>query len=172
MFSTGISNGAAMTMALAEAWPGYFAAVAPVAGINAIPARPVGGLPVSAFHGTDDRIVPYRGSTLLAGLRPGGDTLRRRRRPGPPFEVPSVESVMTAFAAINGVTDAPTVTAVGGDVRHVVYATEPRVELFVVDRGGHTWPGSSDAVRLLGATTRTIDATSVMLDRFDAIRTA
>jgi polyhydroxybutyrate depolymerase len=168
IFSTGISNGAAMTMALADLWPGFFAAVAPVAGVNAIPARPVAALPVCAFHGTDDRIVPYLGSTRFAGVRPGGDTLRRRS-PGPPFELPAVETVLAAYAGANGVDDPPVATPVGPDVRHLVFATEPRIELFVVTGGGHTWPGSADGVRLLGATTRTIDATAVMLDRFDAI---
>ena len=78
MFSTGISNGAAMTMALAELWPGYFAAVAPVAGINAIPARAGASLPVCAFHGTDDRIVPVRGQHLVRRAAAG----RRLRRVG------------------------------------------------------------------------------------------
>lgn len=168
IFSTGISNGAAMTMALAEYWPGRFAAVAPVAGINAIPARPVPDLPVCAFHGTSDRIVPFRGSSLFAGVRPGGDTLRRRR-PGPPFVLPAVEAVMTAYADANGVTGEAAVTRVGPDVRHLVYAERPRLELFVIDGGGHTWPGSAETVRLLGTTTTTIDATAVMLDRFDAV---
>jgi polyhydroxybutyrate depolymerase len=166
IYATGISNGAAMTMALADLWPGYFAAVAPVAGVNAIPARPVAGLPVCAFHGRDDRIVPYRGSTLFAGFRPGGDALRRR--PGPRFALPAVEDVLATYARANGVDAAPVVTQVGPDVRHLLYATAPRIELFSVEGGGHTWPGSVDAVRLLGATSRTIDATAVMLDRFDA----
>jgi len=169
IFSAGISNGGAMSMALAARWPGWLAGVAPVAGVNAIPARPVAGLPVCAFHGTADRIVPFRGNVRLAGLRPGGDTLRRRRRPGPPFVLPPVEDVLIAFARANDVTAAPRAARVGNDVRHFVYAEHPRIELYVVDGGGHTWPGSVDTIRLLGATTRTIDATSVMLDRFDAL---
>jgi len=167
VFSAGISNGAAMTMALADVWPETLAGVAPVAGVNAIPARPVAGLPICAFHGTADRIVPYRGSSRFAELRPGGDGLRPRRI-GPPFTLPPVEDVMTAYARANGVTDEPTVTTVGADVRHLLYAAQPRIELFVIDGGGHTWPGSADTVRLLGTTTRTVDATAIMLDRFDA----
>lgn len=166
IYSTGISNGAAMTMALADLWPGYFAAVAPVAGVNAIPARPVAGLPVCAFHGRDDRVVPYAGSVRFAGLRPGGDLIRKG--PGPPFELPAVEDVMDAYTRANGVLHGPVETTIGPDVRHLLYAAEPRIELFVVDGGGHTWPGSVPTTRLLGTTTRTIDATAVMLDRFDA----
>jgi polyhydroxybutyrate depolymerase len=167
VFSTGISNGAAMTMALADAWPGGLAAVAAVSGVNAIPARPVSGLPVCAFHGTDDRIVPYGGSETLRGVLRQGDALRRRF--GPAFALPAVEDVIAAYARVNGVTEPPTATVVGPDVRHLVYAAAPRIELFVIDGGGHTWPGSAPAVRLLGATTRTVDATRLMLDRFDAI---
>ena len=161
--STGLSNGAAMTMALAEVWPGVLAAVAPVAGVNAMHARPVAGVPVCAFHGTDDRIVPYRGSVRA------GDDGWHRWRPGPPFPLPPVEDVLAAYATANGVTEPPTVTRLGSDVHHVLYATAPRIELFRVDGGGHTWPGSVPTVRLLGATTATIDATAVMLDRFDAV---
>ena len=167
VFASGISNGAAMSMALAEVWPDALAGVAPVAGVNAIPARPVAGLPVCAFHGTADRIVPYRGSSRFAELRPGGDGLRPRRI-GPPFVLPPVEDVMTAYARANDVTTEPTVTTIGADVRHLLYASQPRIELFVIEGGGHTWPGSADTVRLLGPTTRTIDATAIMLDRFDA----
>jgi polyhydroxybutyrate depolymerase len=166
VFAAGISNGAAMAMALAGAWPGTLAAVTPVAGVNAIPARPVAGVPICAFHGTDDRIVPYGGSGSLGGIRRGGDALRRRF--GPQFALPAVEDVMSAYAAVNGVTAAPSVVRVGADVEHLLYASEPRIELFRIDGGGHTWPGSGPVVRLLGATTHTIDATSVMLDRFDA----
>lgn len=170
-FVTGISNGAAMAMALAQAWPGYFAAVAPVAGVNAIPMRPVAGVSVCAFHGTADRIVPYGGGVLFAGFRRGGGPLRQvvARRRTPRVQLPSVEDTLAAFARVNGVTAPPTESRLGADVLHEVYAGSPRLELFTVLGGGHTWPGSPDSVPLLGATTRTVDATVTMLDRFDRL---
>jgi len=169
-FATGISNGAAMAMALAATWPGYFAAVAPVAGVNAVPPRPVAGIAVCAFHGTEDRIVPFVGGTLFGGLRGGGSVRRALGgRATPRVQLASVEAVMRAFAAANGVHRDPVVVPIGTDVVQTTYAAAPGLELFTVTGGGHTWPGSADTVRLLGATTRTIDATAVMLDRFDAL---
>jgi polyhydroxybutyrate depolymerase len=41
------------------------------------------------------------------------------------------------------------------------------VELFRIRDGGHTWPGGI-AVDRLGATTTSIDATTEILDFFDA----
>lgn len=170
-FVTGISNGAAMAMALAQGWPGFFAAVAPVAGVNALPMRPVGGIGVCAFHGTADRVVPFEGGALFAGFRSGAGPLRQAlaRRRTPRVMLPPVEDTLTAFARANGVTEPPTESRLGADVLHEVYAEAPRLELFTVLGGGHTWPGSAAIVPLLGATTRTVDATTTMLDRFDRV---
>src|SRR5689334_17467207 len=110
-----------------------------------MPARPVGALPVCGFHRTDARVVPYRGSARFAGVGPGGGAFRRRR-PGPPCQLPAVEEVLAAYAEANGVTDPPAAAAIGPGVRSLVFATRPRIELFVVLGGGHTWPGSADGV--------------------------
>lgn len=167
-FVTGISNGAAMAMALVAAWPGFFAAVAPVAGVNAVPTRPVAEVAVCAFHGTADRVVPYEGGALFAGFR-GGGPLRRTvaRRRTPRVQLPRVEDALAAFARVNGSAGPPLESRLGADVLHEVYAASPRVELFTVLGGGHTWPGSPAPVPMLGATTHTVDATATMLDRFD-----
>jgi polyhydroxybutyrate depolymerase len=170
-FVTGISNGAAMAMALARSWPGYFAAVAPVAGVNAIPMRPVAGIGICAFHGTADRVVPFEGGSLFAGFRSGAGPLRQAlaRRRTPRVQLPRVEDTLAAFARANGVLTPPLESRLGADVLHEIYAESPRLELFTVLGGGHTWPGSAATVPLLGATTRTVDATTTMLDRFDRI---
>jgi polyhydroxybutyrate depolymerase len=45
------------------------------------------------------------------------------------------------------------------------------VVLFTIEEGGHTWPGSIDLAAIgidhLGSTTRSIDATKLILDFFD-----
>jgi polyhydroxybutyrate depolymerase len=170
-FATGISNGAAMAMALAQTWPGYFAAVAPVAGVNAIPMRPVADVGVCAFHGTADRVVPFEGGALFAGFRSGAGPLRQAlaRRRTPRVQLPRVEDALAGFARANGVMTPPLESRLGADVLHEIYAESPRLELFTVLGGGHTWPGSADSVALLGTTTRTVDATTTMLDRFDRV---
>lgn len=169
VYATGISNGAAMVTKLATMRPARFAAIAPVAGINAVWVEPPTAppVPVIAFHGTDDKLVPFSGGRLFGGVRRGGSRgpLRQRRAGG--FTLDPVESVMTRWAAANGCTDPPHVTMISADVRHVVYSGCSRgaAELYTVQRGGHTWPGSVD-VPVLGATTHTIDATALMLDFF------
>ena len=79
VFSAGISNGAAMTMALADLWPGYFAAVAAVAGVNAIPARPVPRHPRVRVprHERSHRALPRQHAVR-------GGAAGRRRRASPP----------------------------------------------------------------------------------------
>lgn len=168
VYATGISNGAAMVTKLAAMRPERFTAIAPVAGINAVRVDPPTAppVPVIAFHGTDDKLVPFNGGRLFSGRR--GDRrgpARQRRARG--FVLDPVETVVARWAAANGCTGFPQVTMVGSDVRHVVCASCARgaVELYVVQRGGHTWPGSVD-VPLLGATTHVIDATTLMLDFF------
>jgi polyhydroxybutyrate depolymerase len=169
VYATGISNGAAMVTKLATMRPARFAAIAPVAGINAVWVEPptTPPVPVIAFHGTDDKLVPFSGGRLFAGVRRGGSRgpLRQRRAGG--FVLDPVESVMTRWAVANGCTDPPQVAMIGTDVRHVVYpgSAHGAAELYAVQRGGHTWPGSVD-VPMLGMTTHTIDATSLMLDFF------
>ena len=63
VYATGISNGGGMVNRLGCEMSDTFAAIAPVAGAylfwqDCHPARPV---PVVAFHGTADQIVPYGG---------------------------------------------------------------------------------------------------------------
>lgn len=41
------------------------------------------------------------------------------------------------------------------------------VELYVIDGGGHTWPGSPGAPEKLGPTTTSIDATALMWAFFE-----
>jgi polyhydroxybutyrate depolymerase len=81
-----------------------------------------------------------------------------------------VEQTAADWARVGGCDAAPAETRVGADVRHLVYGRCARgatVELFAVDGGGHVWPGARDvAVPMLGRTTRTVDATAVILDRW------
>jgi polyhydroxybutyrate depolymerase len=73
---------------------------------------------------------------------------------------------------VNGCQPEPTVTPIGADVRQLAYAcpADETVELYVVDGGGHTWPGSEANARvaaIAGPTTTTIDATDLILDFFE-----
>jgi polyhydroxybutyrate depolymerase len=166
VFAAGISNGAMLSTQLACALPGRFAAIAPVAGINATVVCSAGTPHVSvlAFHGTSDPIVPYQGGEYFSGA-PIGRVL------GVPAAKP-VDDAVAAWAAFDGCGARPEQSWVADDVRRFVWRGCPAtgaVELYRVVGGGHTWPGSV-AVRegRLGSTTTSIDATDLILDFFDA----
>ncbi len=163
VFSTGLSNGAGMSSQLACSLSDRIAAIAPVAGAGffeapACSSRPV---PVIAFHGTADPLIP---------LEPIEDT------------------VIPAWAAHNGcagVTEQNPLPGTAG-IRLVRYEgcdQDALVELYVVfdadletpgeQGGGHTWPGSTfvlppELEALLGLTTHEISANDLMWDFFMA----
>jgi polyhydroxybutyrate depolymerase len=161
IYATGISNGAMFSYRLACELPGWFAAVAPVAG--ALPAELVQScertqpLSVLAFQGTGDPLVPYHG---------GGAGTRR---------VLSAERSVAFWATVDGCTgpaaagDTIDRTTDGTRVRHAAYSgcREGRsVELYTIEGGGHTWPGGPPAGRRVGRVSREIDATEMIWEFF------
>ncbi len=170
VFSTGMSNGAEMSIRNACSLSARFAAIAPVAGAYYPPfswteppapwrnpaetcadTRPV---PIIAFHGTDDSIVPF------------GESIHR---PAIDNTTPD-DDAMQSWAAHNGCTSGRQESPVSSEVRLVTYTgcdDGADVQLYIVDGGGHTWPGAFD-LPLLGYTTHEISATDLMLDFFEA----
>ncbi len=176
VFVTGLSNGAFMTSAVACAYADRVAAVAPVAGIQDIegcdPARPV---PVVAFHGTADPFVPFTG-----GLGPAAMTLPAPDGSGrtlgdlaaedpdaPELHGPSVPRIVRSWSKRNDCARRPSRTKIGTDVTRVRYRCPKRatVELYRVEGGGHSWPGSAfskSIAAIVGVTTDTVVANDVM----------
>lgn len=178
VFVTGLSNGAFMTSAVACEYADRVAAAAPVAGIRNIkgckPARPV---PVVAFHGNADPVVAYTGGLGPKGLAlPAPDGSGRTLGQTGTQGLVTKESVpkMTAdWAARNHCASRPTTTKVASDVTLIAYRCpdDATVELYRIEGGGHTWPGSAvtHAVpTLLGATTLSISADDVIWKFFQA----
>jgi polyhydroxybutyrate depolymerase len=125
IYAAGMSNGGAMALLLACELSDRIAAVASVEGAVLEPGcngdpSPV---PTIAFHGRDDTIVPYAGSTS-------------------PWSFPPVLDVMAARAAINGCTGEPTVETVNPTIERRRWndCTAP-VVLYTLDNHGHAWPG-------------------------------
>ena len=141
VFATGISNGGMMSHRLAAEASDLVAAIAPV----------VGGMPqtlAGAFHprfpvsiliiqGDSDPIVPYAGGEITVGLRKRGQIL------------PTTET-FALYAKHNGNQGEPVESTLDADpsdgtsilIRR--YADNPngtKTELYVVNGGGHTWPG-------------------------------
>ena len=174
VFATGLSNGAFMSSAIACAYADRVAAVAPVAGIRDVNGcaqeRPV---PVVAFHGTADGFVAYDGglgerALDLPAPDGSGRTLREAGvEPSAGERTPSVPDIARSWADRNGCTGAELETAVSVDVALLTYGCPAgaEVELYRVDGGGHSWPGSdfsAQVVSVIGPTTFSIDANALM----------
>ena len=130
VYATGMSNGGFMAYRLACEASDVFAAIAPVGAVLGVdpaqctPARPV---PLLAFNGRADRIVPYEG---------GGDVGSR------PFA--SAADSVKHFARQYGCAGASTVSFRGPATtcaRHDDCTSGAEVEACASARGGHCWPG-------------------------------
>ncbi|GAA4569693.1 alpha/beta hydrolase family esterase [Planotetraspora kaengkrachanensis] len=162
-FAAGMSNGAGMAAALVCGLNGRLAAVAPVSGITiAKPcARPT-PTTIITFHGTADRVVPFEGGQVGLPGRIGGVEvpawLREARLPS--FET-TVDRWAESMDCGPGTRSEP-----AGDVvlRTFRCAGGSTVEAYVVEGGGHTWPGGIPLARL-GKTAR-LDATGLILQAF------
>ena len=146
----GMSGGARMACHLASLRPDLVRAVGAVGGLRAPSRLPLSRpVPVVAFHGTADRINPYRGHAR-------GEWIE------------SVPEAADAWARANGTQARALTDVVANGVRRTRYgdAGGPgEVALYTIDGGGHTWPGGYLGFiggLLLGRTSREIDATELI----------
>ncbi len=160
VYATGLSNGGGMANRLGCDLSELFAAIAPVAGAYPLaddcdPERPV---PVMAFHGADDPIVPYEGIERVSFL--------------PGATLPPIPEWAAGWAARNDCDETPTLTVESyeeGDVTIQMWggcADSADVTLYTIDGIGHVWPGGP-AVLILGDT-GPISATDLMWAFFEA----
>ena len=155
VYAAGHSNGGGMALRFACDLPDLVAAIAPV-GATYIPCQ--ADVPMIAFHGAKDPIVPYEG-----GLSPiGGITL------------PPVHRATSEWARGLGCDGLPTISRAALDVELSTYqrcaSGSGETLLYTVLDGGHTWPGAAVdlPVDIVGFTTRAISANELMLDFFEA----
>ncbi len=125
VYATGHSNGAFMAARLACAMGGAIVAIAPVAGVS-VPAEGCPrDLPVIAFHGTWDDVVPFAGGKVR-------DT----------SDYSGAERQTAAWAAIDGCATAPVTERPSPHVRVVRYeGCRQPVTLVLAEGAGHEWPG-------------------------------
>ena len=144
IFATGMSNGAMFSYRLACEASDLIAAIAPVAGVEAVPScKPRRPVPVLAFNGTWDPLVRYSGGWLA---------------------MPGAVETIARWNQRDGCSPPSRVAYQRGDTRCET-ATGCDVVLCTTTHGGHTWPGGMVAP-FLGHTTSDIDATCTMLDFF------
>lgn len=154
IYANGFSNGGAMTFALSCRLSHRIAAVGTVAAAQdqrpfdwCTDPRPV---PMVAFHGTADPLVPYDGGRKWASPRP----------------FPSVLTWTADWARRNRCGSNPVESAAAADVTRREYtdcADDAAVVLYTLRGGGHSWPGGKPMPAwIVGPTSRSIDATSQM----------
>jgi polyhydroxybutyrate depolymerase len=153
IYVDGYSVGGGMAFAVSCRLSHRFAAVGAVSPAEFLPmnwckdSRPV---PMVEFDGTADRIKPYKGG----------------RAPFGPGLFPAVRDWVASWAQRNRCGPNPVESVAAKDVTRLDYANcaeDAAVVLYTIQGGGHTWPGSTPIPEwILGHTTRSIDATSLM----------
>jgi polyhydroxybutyrate depolymerase len=165
IYVNGMSNGGAMTHRLACEMADVFAAAGVVAGPivdlpeGCAPARPI---PILGFYGTADPLVDYEGGTLSAG------TARRMFHREQGLRMDSAQEWVAAWGERNGCAAHQEAAGPGAEIRSDTYSAcreGADVVLYTIEGGGHTWPGGPD-FPFLGATTRSVSASEVMLEFF------
>ena len=144
IFVAGISNGAQMSTRIGCSLSARIAAIAPVSGVYFPPLaaeipEPVGcpltrPVPVIAFHGTADSVIPFDGGSVTEG----GFAVTLRDID---------DEIMPEWAANNGCDGIPTNQQVTPNVQLIRYQgcdNGATVELYVIAGGTHAWPGAVD----------------------------
>jgi polyhydroxybutyrate depolymerase len=159
IYANGLSNGGGMSNALACMLSDRIAAIGGVSGAylgmdgRCEPIRPV---PIIAFHGTADPIVPYLGG------------------PSDMFDIdfPIVPDWAEGWAERNHCDMTPVDLPAQGEVSGIHYTDcdeNADVIFYTIDGGGHTWPGGLPLPEsIVGKTSDDIEATQVMWDFFVA----
>lgn len=157
VYSTGLSNGAFLSSRIGCELGDVVAAIAPVAGLF-VPGGVTckRSMPVLAFHGTADAVVPYEHGLILGLI---------------PYE--GAEDAATDWALVNGADPGCDLveTAETHLSDHVQRFTASacghlKVALIVVEGGGHTWPGAAIDIPSLGVTTHEISASEMIWEFF------
>lgn len=149
VYAMGWSNGGGMAHRLACDAADVFAAIGPVAGAHPLDRScdATDRVAVIAVHGTDDDFVPFDGLGPL---------------------LPSIPEWATDWAMRNACANGPTEQRIADDVVALSWtecADGTAVVLYVVEGGGHSWPGTPDPEKL-AETTSSISATELILDFF------
>lgn len=154
VYATGISNGAMMSYRLACEASDLFAAVAPVAGIIDVDdCKPTHPVSVIDFQGTADENVPMDGGV-------GKKALEKENRP-------PVQQSVDFWRKQDGC--GVTVNADATDLHMIDYGgcdAGTAVDYYIVQGGGHDWPGGDRISLLLDKPDPKVPATDIIWSFF------
>jgi polyhydroxybutyrate depolymerase len=153
VFASGFSAGAAFTIFYACSHQGQIAAIATVAVDFQLGCRRP--IPIMAFHGTKDILVPYHNGAIGLSL--------------PGVKVRGTELNLADWARLDHCRSTPSTRRIGSEVNLQQWsgcAHGTSVELYTIIGGGHAWPGA-DPSKALGLTTQQVDATNEILMFFN-----
>lgn len=168
VFAVGMSNGAQMSALLACQLPERIASIGAVAGVEFPEPCDGPAVPVLAFHGTEDPIIPYAGGGLNARTIAEQNLYHDALPPGVPEPLGQDQS-MARWAAHNGCGKPAVEERVSAEVRRRTWPScDAETVLYIVEGGGHSWPGKSfpEFETMFGHTTTDIDATSLLTEFF------
>ncbi len=157
IYANGLSNGGGMSYRLACQLADRIAAAGSVSGALLFPlsaCQPSRPVPLIAFHGTADRIVPYAGG------------------PSRSFDLPfpNIPDWIAAYAVRSGCAATAAPLPERGEVTGIQYSgcrAGAEVIFYTIAGGGHAWPGGVPLPRfIVGQTSQAIDATAVMWEFF------
>jgi polyhydroxybutyrate depolymerase len=156
VYATGMSNGGALSSVIACRAHDRFAAVGAVAAMIFVPPCDAPA-PIVGMMGDADPIVPYAGGRVTCCGNP---------------HFAAVGATFASFARTSGCDETPDELRPMPTIARRVWTgcdAGGAVELYTIEGGGHTWPGSPfNASVGLGATTNELTATDTLWAFFDA----
>ena len=156
VYATGMSNGGAVTSVLACLASDRFAAFGAVAAeFYRTGCGGTRAVSILVFHGTADPVVPFDGGKVRCC---GGSVVR------------AASTTLAGWAAHDHCRPAFVDTRLGSQVRRRTWSGcdgSSSVVFYMIDGGGHTWPGAIPVARL-GLTTSQISATDTIWAFFEA----
>jgi polyhydroxybutyrate depolymerase len=153
IYATGFSLGGEMSQLLACLLPGRIAAIGVVASAFSSCTAPV---PLLVIHGTTDPSIPYLGGTYPLDIGGG--------------RAPAIREVVERWASGLGCTADVRIEQPAPDVTVSTHTRCKRggngVVLYVVQNGGHSWPGSPRPVAeaFVGRSTNSISASELIME--------
>ncbi len=157
IYANGLSNGGGMSFLLSCELANRIAAIGSVSGAyvltweECMPSRPV---PMIAFHGTADQVVPYLGGSSHS------------------FDVPfpAIPDWINIKANHNGCLTQKNILMASPEIEGISYSDceeNADVIFYTIHGGGHSWPGGEPLPEwIVGQTSQAINATNLMWQFF------